>query len=177
MTPETLTVVAFSLPVTNEYALNEPLKEPSFAEYVSFSPDGFAPAFESSRTPFFIVILPAFTPSRRYAANGSLDARHLLPVTSSAIQLMSLSWLVGMDSSRWTICAAFDRSHVFDAEVDTYLIKESRCRLFEYAGMNFANSCRVETHASALPPVRLPPHQTGRADFPHPAFPVELRSS
>ena len=37
--------------------------------------------------------------------------------------------------------------------------------------------CRVETHASALPPVRLPPHQTGRADFPHPAFPVELRSS
>ena len=37
--------------------------------------------------------------------------------------------------------------------------------------------CRVETHASALPPVRLPPHQTGRADFPHPAFPVELCSS
>ena len=29
---------------------------------------------------------------------------------------------------------------------------------------------RVETHASALPPVRLPPHQTVRADFPHTAF-------
>ena len=36
--------------------------------------------------------------------------------------------------------------------------------------------CRVETHASASP-MRLPPHQTGRADFPHPAFPEELRLS
>ena len=30
--------------------------------------------------------------------------------------------------------------------------------------------CRVETHASALLPVRLPPRQTVRADFPHTAF-------
>ena len=30
--------------------------------------------------------------------------------------------------------------------------------------------CRVETHASALPPMRLPPRQILRADFPHTAF-------
>ena len=70
----------------------------------------------------------------------ALAESHFPPVTSSAIQLMLLSWVVGMASSRWTTCTAFDLSHVFVAYVDTYLIKESRCKLFEYAGMNRDNS-------------------------------------
>ena len=53
---------------------------------------------------------------------------------------MSLSWLVGIDPSRCTTSAAFERSHAFVADVDTYLINERRYKLLEYAGMKFDNS-------------------------------------
>ena len=56
-------------------------------------------------------------PSTRLEINAESCAK---PAAShSAIQLMSFSWFVGMDSSRCTICAALDRSQSLVAETET----------------------------------------------------------